>query len=387
MRLTLIFTLLFCTFLSANIYDEYKLSQDTNKPQNYFFSNDFDEIIRFNSIVFEDDTLSTVNLESLKSITQKINSYKDEKRNFYISIIGHTMGTTDNKNENTIDSSVYANKIQNNFRYSYDTNQSQKSSKHYAKKVKKYLIDDGVDQNIIKLEYRGGLDPGFSDETEEGNQNSNRVMVSLYIEENLDLDNDGVLNATDMCPNTHEGMIVDIRGCKVSSIIMLVENNKKRNAIEITTTNSSTVIGTPRDYLLLESKYSQPKLYKSMPDEKMKVIFGDVLAGSDLTKFVLYFDSRDFINKDEKFLEIIDFLADKKDSYIQIIGHTDTKGTNDYNNELAKKRAETVAQKIKNNTSKYLHLQVESYGEYNLVVKTPDGVSEAQNRRVEVLIR
>jgi len=387
MHLIVTFFLLFSTLLSANIYDEYKLTQDINISKNYFFSNDFDEIIRFDAINFEDNNLTSSGSQTLKDITQKINSYKDEKRNFYISIIGHTMATTDDKNENTIDSDTYANRIQNSFKDSFDTNESLERSENYAKSIEKHLVDNGVDKNIIELEYRGAFDPAFSDETKESENLSNRVMVSLYIEENLDLDDDGVLNSRDYCPNTKKGIVVDLKGCKFKSIILLVENDKNHNAIEVTTKQGSRVIDTPKDYTLLKSKHDTPRLYKSMPDEKMKAIFTDVLEGSDVRKFILYFNSRDFVNEDENLLKIIDFLSTKEDAYIQIIGHSDTKGAASYNADLAQKRAEAVAQKIKESGVKYLHIQVESYGEYNLAAKTADGVREAKNRRVEVLIR
>ena len=113
----------------------------------------------------------------------------------------------------------------------------------------------------------------------------------------------------------------------------------------------------------------------------------DVLEPNDVEIFTLYFDSRDFVNVDKKLNEIVEFIKNNEDSYIQIIGHTDSKGAQTYNEELAKKRAEIVALKIKESGAKYLHIQVESYGENNLALKTPDGVDEALNRRVEVLIR
>ena len=387
MHLIVTFILLFSTLLSANIYDEYKLSQDINKSKNYFFSDNFDEIIRFDAIVFEDDTLSSDGRETLKKITQKIDAYKNGKANFFITVMGHTSATTDDENENKIDSSTYANKIQNIFRDDFDTNQSAKQGQSHAEKIKQHLIDNKIDEKIIELEYRKDLDPAFSNETQEGKKLSNRVMVSLYIEENLDLDSDGVVNSRDFCPKTKEGMVVDLKGCKFKSIILLAENGNKYNAIEVTTKKGSRVIGTPWDYTLLKSKHDTPRLYKSMPDEKMKAIFSDVLVGSDVTKFFLYFNSSDFVNEDENLFKIIDFLSTKEDAFIQIIGHTDTKGSANFNAELAQKRAQTIAQKIKESGVKYLHMLVESYGEYNLAVKTANGISEEKNRRVEVLIR
>ena len=215
MRLVVIFILLFSTFLSANIYDGYEFSQDINKSKNYFFSADFDEIIHFDAIVFEDDNVSAISVDTLKKITQKIDTYKNTKRKFLLVVIGHTRVTTDDKNEKRVSSGTYANKIQNNFRDFFSTVQSRESSENYAKIIEKHLLKSGVEKNIIKVEYRGAKDPAFTDEAKKGTNLSNRVMVSLYVEENLDQDNDGVVNSKDFCPNTEIGIEVKVNGCKL----------------------------------------------------------------------------------------------------------------------------------------------------------------------------
>jgi len=387
MKLIVLLLSLMYTVVSADIYDEYKLSQDSNQTQNYFFSGEFEEIIRFDEIVFENGIIGTKDLNSLKNLSEKINVYKKSEQKFYLSIIGHTSVTTDDINENAIDSGTYANKIQNIFRDSFDTNESARASRSYANEVKEYLIEHNVSEKIIHLEYRSGLDNAYSDATKEGRDLSNRVMVTLYAEKNLDIDADGVVNSRDLCPDTQKGYKVDKDGCKFKTIVLLVENKKDYNAISVTTEQNTRVIKQARDYTLIKSKNDFPKLYKSMSDEEMQKIFADVLESNDVQTFNIYFNSRDFLNVDTKLNEIIQFLKKSKESYIQVIGHTDSKGTRAYNEDLAQKRAEIVAQKIKESGVKYLHIQVESYGENNLAVKTPDGIREALNRRVEVLIR
>lgn len=69
-----------------------------------------------------------------------------------------------------------------------------------------------------------------------------------------------------------------------------------------------------------------------------------------------------------------------------ISGHTDTVGPASYNNQLAKARAETVANAIRNDPRFREALSVMEYGESNLAVATDDGVPEARNRRVELTI-
>ncbi|MEN8303547.1 MAG: hypothetical protein ABFQ64_05720 [Campylobacterota bacterium] len=165
MPLIVTFIVLFSTFLSANIYDEYELSQDANSSKNYFFSEDFDEIIRFDAITFEGDNLTAHSLETLREISQKVDSYKNSKRKIFVTLIGHIRSTTDDENEKRVESDTYANAIQNSFRDSFDTNQSARLSISYVKKVKKYLLESGVDKEIIELEHHRGLDKLFSSET------------------------------------------------------------------------------------------------------------------------------------------------------------------------------------------------------------------------------
>jgi len=387
MHLAVAFFLLISTLLSSDIYDEYHLDEDANKSKNYFFTNDFDEIIRFDAIVFEDNNFTESGSKTLKKIREEIDLLQGGKRNFFISVIGHTHLTTDDENENSIDSRTYANKIQNIFKDSFDTNQSEKLSREYAQEIEKQLINSGIDKNIIAVEYRKGLDNAFSDESEESRDLSNRVMVSLYIEEDLDLDDDGVVNIKDYCPDTKKGIVVDLRGCKFKTIILLADNNKNKNAITVATKQKSITIDRATDYTFIKSENDTPIVRKSMSDVKIKAIFSDVIQSSDVTKFTLYFNSKDFVNEDAKLVEIIDFLAQKEDAYIQIVGHTDSKGSATYNEKLALKRAEIIAKKIKESGVKYLYIQVDSYGEYNLAVQTANGVSEALNRRVEILIR
>jgi outer membrane protein OmpA-like peptidoglycan-associated protein len=72
---------------------------------------------------------------------------------------------------------------------------------------------------------------------------------------------------------------------------------------------------------------------------------------------------------------------------MSIIGHTDTAGKAEANEALALKRAEGVANLFREAGLKVHTLTVESHGERNLLVPTPDNTAEARNRRVEVSVR
>lgn len=72
---------------------------------------------------------------------------------------------------------------------------------------------------------------------------------------------------------------------------------------------------------------------------------------------------------------------------ISIIGHTDTAGDSEVNLRLGLERARYVAGLLASANLDRRSVAVESHGEKNLLVPTPDNTSEPRNRRVEVTVR
>jgi outer membrane protein OmpA-like peptidoglycan-associated protein len=70
---------------------------------------------------------------------------------------------------------------------------------------------------------------------------------------------------------------------------------------------------------------------------------------------------------------------------IKVTGHTDTSGTNVYNDGLAMRRANNVAAALEGMGVARSDLEVSGTGEAGLKVETADGVREPANRRVEVI--
>ena len=72
---------------------------------------------------------------------------------------------------------------------------------------------------------------------------------------------------------------------------------------------------------------------------------------------------------------------------MSVIGHSDTQGRADANEALALRRAGDVAQQLRRLGLQDAVLSVESHGERNLLVATPDETPEPRNRRVEITLR
>jgi outer membrane protein OmpA-like peptidoglycan-associated protein len=106
--------------------------------------------------------------------------------------------------------------------------------------------------------------------------------------------------------------------------------------------------------------------------------------------FILYFETGGAqLTADSQALlpTIVEAAAKRATVDISVIGHSDTVGKPDLNEALSLKRAQAVADLLKGKGLKVDALTVESHGERNLLVSTPDETPEPRNRRVEISIR
>ena len=72
---------------------------------------------------------------------------------------------------------------------------------------------------------------------------------------------------------------------------------------------------------------------------------------------------------------------------IDVIGHTDTKGGLEFNDNLGRSRAQYVAGLMQQRGFERARLSVQSRGEREPLVPTPDETDEPRNRRVEIRLR
>lgn len=70
---------------------------------------------------------------------------------------------------------------------------------------------------------------------------------------------------------------------------------------------------------------------------------------------------------------------------IVLAGHADASGPEAYNSGLSQRRADAVRDRLAALGLPANAIATESYGESRLMVVTPDGVPEPQNRRVEIV--
>ena len=103
---------------------------------------------------------------------------------------------------------------------------------------------------------------------------------------------------------------------------------------------------------------------------------------------IIYFDFDEFNLSKISFKTLKTFInKNKKDlsNYI-VFGHTDTKGSDEYNLRLSIKRAEAIKQILISLGIDENKISVLGKGESDLAIKTPDNTKHPANRRAEVKI-
>jgi outer membrane protein OmpA-like peptidoglycan-associated protein len=88
-----------------------------------------------------------------------------------------------------------------------------------------------------------------------------------------------------------------------------------------------------------------------------------------------------------KLQQAVDFVKKYPGSKVKIEGYTDSIGTEEYNQALSERRAETVASYlVKEGACEQANVSVEGFGEAKPVASNKTKEGRAKNRRVEVLI-
>ena len=143
---------------------------------------------------------------------------------------------------------------------------------------------------------------------------------------NPDLDGDGVLNERDKCPNTRKGAVVDLDGCEVEAVISLE--------------------GVHFDF---DKATLRP--------EAIAVL--DQAAG--------------LLDKHERVV-------------VEVAGHTDSVGSDAYNQGLSVRRADSVKNYLVSKGVNASRLTARGYGESQPVASNDTDAGRAENRRVELIV-
>ena len=181
-------------------------------------------------------------------------------------------------------------------------------------------------------------------------------------------------------------------GCSSKSTVVLIENGKTQNAVIVTTDKGSQTLDSVGSFVNLTAKDRLPSEIKIMSKKEIAERFKEVIAitPNKAKSFILYFEQNgvELLPKSKQILlDAIDSIAKRTPCMVDIIGHTDTTGSNQANIVVSLKRAKYIASVLEKRGIPLESLLIKGYGEEDLLVATSDNQAEVRNRNVEIFVK
>lgn len=175
------------------------------------------------------------------------------------------------------------------------------------------------------------------------------------------------------------------------TVVLLPDAKGKTGAIVVSGSGGEQVLSRPRQAVTVEHG-APPGKPTTLSEDQVQAMVGPALSAlpPPPVQFILYFrhDSTELTDRSRK--QVPDILRVIRERYpvdVSVVGHTDTLGNRRYNDQLALKRARSVADLLSASVVDPSVLEIASHGKDNPLVPTGDQVSEPRNRRVEVTVR
>lgn len=135
---------------------------------------------------------------------------------------------------------------------------------------------------------------------------------------------------------------------------------------------------------------SQPPF--DVSEEQLQRDFGAAMRARPAMpeQFLLYFETggSELTAESKALLQrIVQTALTRAAVDMSVIGHSDTQGAAQANEALALQRATAIAEQLRGLGLANTTMVIESHGERNLLIATPDETPEPRNRRVEITLR
>ena len=179
-------------------------------------------------------------------------------------------------------------------------------------------------------------------------------------------------------------------GCTQDRIVLLPSPDGHASKLQVKHGATATELTKPYEQVAVSSGGS-PHTSVLTPVQVQKR-YGATLNGMAKTPvtYALYFlGDSDELTDESKMVatQVLAEIGKTPLAEVVIIGHTDTTGTQDYNDELSLSRANVVRDKLIKQGVEPNRIETAGRGERELMIKTPDETTEPRNRRVEIDVR
>ncbi|PHQ66009.1 MAG: cell envelope biogenesis protein OmpA [Sulfurimonas sp.] len=240
--------------------------------------------------------------------------------------------------------------------------------------------DNRYDSNLAVL---AGLNIAFGPKSQKAAPVKEEPVVVAAVVDGDD-DKDGVLNSQDKCPNTPAGSRVDVKGC-------FLDGDDDNDGI----LNSADACLATAAGITVDAKGCKV----DGDDDKDGVLnskdicpntpLGDSVNSdgcpAKVTLHVKFENNSDVVNQES--FDIIGKYADFLNNYssysAKIIGYTDSRGSENYNQKLSEKRANAIKSMLLEKGVPANRLSSVGMGEASPVADNSTKEGRAQNRRIE----
>ena len=180
-----------------------------------------------------------------------------------------------------------------------------------------------------------------------------------------------------------------LTACSTSYVVLLPNEDGTVGKVQVVGPEGTNLLTQPRQ----ATKVSAPSGTTFLATaEEIKSDFGAALSASPKRpkNFVLYFEAggaKLTAESQQALTQVLEEIESRNLPDISVTGHTDTSGDAAQNLALGLERARQVRGLLTSTKLGEGNVTIESHGEKNLLVATPDNTDEPRNRRVEVTVR
>lgn len=181
-------------------------------------------------------------------------------------------------------------------------------------------------------------------------------------------------------------------GCSSKTTVLLVDSGKAHNAIIVSTNKGSKKLDKVGSFIQLNDKNEAPSQPQNMSKREINNRYATLfkIAPTKPRTYIVYFkfNSTELTEASKKTLhEALKTIQQRSPCMVDVIGHTDTVGSNQANAKVSLKRANYVKSMIEARKARVISLVAKGYGEEDLQMKTANNIFEAKNRNVEIFIK
>jgi outer membrane protein OmpA-like peptidoglycan-associated protein len=188
-------------------------------------------------------------------------------------------------------------------------------------------------------------------------------------------------------------VLLMVAGCgPKSQFIVMPDPDGKVGKVEVATQKGSQILDQPWQSTEVKSIDQMPGEPKVLDEKQVREMFKDALDArpDPPATYLIYFKSGGIeitADSQQMIREVLQAVKTRNPHQITVSGHTDSVGSVEFNRVLSLNRARAVASIVVSQGVAKEIIEITYHGKENQLVRTPDGVAEPRNRRVEITIR